>query len=184
MAIIKKQAKPKPQAFADRAEFEAAVDRMAKLNIQIQKQEAALKARHQALDDKYMPEIKAGREELADLFERAEPFFHANAKTLCKPGTKQGETKLAFYGVKIGMPTVIKHIRDSWKSVAARWFADEELKAYARSTPEVDKEEILRVFRDAERVEEQKLLRTAGFSVEQDPKEFWVKPKAEEQVKA
>lgn len=179
MAIIKKR---KVEGFRTREEFEAAIDRIARLHVQIGKDEAALKKRHQDLDDKYGPAIKSAKDEMSDLVERAEPFFLDHASDLCKPGTKQGETKLAFFGVKIGMPTVIKSVRDAWKAVASRWFGDDRMRKYVRATPEVDKDGILAVFRDKERSEEQELLRACGFNVEQEPQEFWVRPKAEDQV--
>ena len=179
MAIIKKR---KVEGFKTREEFEDAIDRIARLHVQIGKDEAALKKRHQDLDDKFGPAIKSAKDEMSDLVERAEPFFLEHASDLCKPGTKQGESKLAFFGVKIGMPTVIKTIRDAWKSVAARWFADEQMRKYVRATPEVDKDGVLAVFRDKDRSEEQALLRACGLNVEQEPQEFWVRPKAEDQV--
>jgi len=181
MAIIKKK---KAEGFRTREEFETAIDRIARLHVQVGKDEAALKKRHQDLDDKYGPAIKSAKDEMNDLVERAEPYFLEHAGDLCKPGTKQGETKLAFFGVKIGMPTVINNIRDSLKSIAARWFADEAMKRFVRCAPEVDKDGILAVFRDKERVEDQNLIRAAGFNVEQEPQEFWVRPKAEDQVKS
>lgn len=180
MAIIKKK---KVEAFRTREEFEAAIDRIARLHVQVGKDESALKKRHQDLDDKYGPAIKAAKDEMGDLVERAEPYFLEHAGELCKPGTKQGETKLAFFGVKIGMPTVVKLIRDSFKSIAARWFSDATMKKYVRCAPEVDKDGILAVFRDNERADEQNIIRAAGFTVEQEPQEFWVRPKAEDQVK-
>ena len=180
MAIIKRK---KPEGFKTRGAFEAAIDRLAKLHVKVQKDEATLKQRHQQLDDKYGPEIKSAKEEMSALVENAEVYFKAHADELCKPGTKQGETKLATYGVKIGMPTVIKSIRDAWKSVATRWFADDKMRKFTRNTPEVDKDGILAAFRDTERVVDQNLLRAAGFNVEQEPEEFWVRPKADDQVK-
>lgn len=181
MAIIKKK---KAAGFKTREEFEAAVDRMAKLYVKVQKDEAALKGRHQELDDKYQPQIKAQKDEISELYDNAEVYFKEHASELCKPGTKQGETKLAFFGVKVGMPTVVKTIRDSLKSIAARWFNDEAMKRFVRVAPEVDKDGILAVFRDEKRVEDQNLIRAAGFTVEQEPQEFWVRPRAEDQVKA
>lgn len=180
MAIIKKK---KAEGFRTREEFEAAIDRIARLSVQVGKDESALKKRHQDLDDKYGPAIKAAKDEMNDLVARSEAYFLEHAGDLCKPGTKQGETKLAFFGVKIGMPTVIKLIRDSLKSVAARWFADDTMKKYVRCAPEIDKDGILAVFRDEKRTDEQNMIRAAGFNVEQEPQEFWVRPKAEDQVK-
>jgi len=180
MAVIKKR---KPEGFRTRAEFEAAIDRMAKLYVQVGKEEADLKKRHQDLDDKYQPSIKAQKDEIDELFESANEYFDAHESELCKAGTKQGETKLAFFGVKVGMPTVVKTIRDAWKAIAARWSADGVMAKYVRTTPEIDKEGILGVFRDTDRVDEQEVIRRAGLNVEQEPREFWVKPRAEDQVK-
>ena len=180
MAIIKKK---KAKGFRTREEFEAAIDRIARLHVQLGKDEAALKQRHQDIDDKYGPAIKAMKDEMNDLVGRAEPYFLEHAGDLCKPGTKQGETKLAFFGVKIGMPTVVKVVRDSMKSIAARWFGDDKMRAFVRCATEIDKEGILAAFRDEERAEDQNLIRAAGFTVEQEPQEFWVRPKAEDQVK-
>ena len=179
MAIIKKR---KADGFKTREEFESAVDRIAKLHVEVERREAELKSRHQALDDKYQPKIKARKDEMSKLFDNAEVYFKDHAAQLCKPGTKQGETKLAFFGVKIGMPTVVKTIRDSLKSIASRWFADPLLKKFVRATPEIDKDGILCAFRDKDRVGDQNLIRAAGFTVEQEPQEFWVRPRAEDQV--
>ena len=49
----------KAKECASRAEFEEAVDAAAKCCVQREKLVAALKARHQQLDDKYGAEIKA-----------------------------------------------------------------------------------------------------------------------------
>lgn len=180
MAIIKKK---KAKGFRTREEFEAAIDRIARLHVKLGKDEAALKQRHQDIDDKYGQAIKAMKDEMNDLVGRAEPYFLEHAGDLCKPGTKQGETKLAFFGVKVGMPTVVKVVRDSMKSIAARWFGDDKMRAFVRCAPEIDKEVILAAFRDEKRAEDQNLIRAAGFTVEQEPQEFWVRPKAEDKVK-
>ena len=58
MAIIKKR---KVEGFKTREEFEDAIDRIARLHVQIGKDEAALKKRHQDLDDKFGPAIKSAR---------------------------------------------------------------------------------------------------------------------------
>ena len=64
----------KIEACATRAEFEEAVDAAAKCSVQREKLVAALKARHQAIDDKYGAEIKALDADIKNAHERAAPF--------------------------------------------------------------------------------------------------------------
>ena len=101
MARIKAE---KIQACATRAEFEAAVDAAAKCSVQREKLVAALKARHQAIDDKYGAEIKALDADIKNAHERAAPYFEAHAGELCAPGRRSGSTKLANFGVHQGGP--------------------------------------------------------------------------------
>ena len=98
----------KVQACATRAEFEEVVDEVAKMAVLREKKVAALKARHQEIDDKYGAEIKALDADIKTAHERAAPYFEAHAGELCLPGRRSGSTKLANFGVRLGMPTVTK----------------------------------------------------------------------------
>ncbi len=177
-----------------RAEFEEAVNVAAKCSVQREKLVAALKARHQDLDDKYGAEIKALDVDIKTAHERAAPYFEAHAGELCAPGRRSGSTKLANYGVRLGLPTVTKagkFKKVAWKALGLIFDGIEKLKAFVRNQPEVDKEAILTVFRDlksedpevVDRAKEKKaVLDEYEISMVQTD-EFWIEPIADQQVK-
>lgn len=189
--MASKRIKPKaPEPFKTREEFAAAVDEIARLDIDIKKLEANLKKLHQNLDEKHSPEIKEKEKQLQNLMARAEPYFAANATALCKPGQREGETALARYGVRKGLPTVIKTVTAAWKKLAEMFSESDTLRRFTRATPEVDKEKILAAWRDAESgddaisapaVAAKTELKARGIDVAQDDA-FWVEAKAEAQV--
>ena len=184
----------KVQACATRAEFEEAVDAAAKCCVLREKKVAALKARHQELDDKYGAEIKALDADIKTAHERAAPYFEAHAGERCAPGRRSGSTKLANFGVRLGMPTVTKAGRFkkvAWKALGLIFDGIDALKQFVRNQPEVDKDAILEVFRDltsndqdvvAKALEKKAILDEYEISVEQND-EFWIEPIADEQVK-
>lgn len=179
---------------ASRAEFEEAVDTAAKCCVQREKLVAALKQRHQQLDDKYGAEIKAIDADIKAAHERAAPYFEAHAGELCLPGRRSGSTKLANFGVRLGLPTVTKagkFKKVAWKALGVIFDGVEKLKQFVRNQPEVDKEAILAVFRDlksedpevvAAAMAKKKVLDEYEISMEQTD-EFWIEPIADEQVK-
>lgn len=184
----------KVQACTSRAEFEEAVDSAAKCCVQREKLVAALKARHQQLDDKYGAEIKALDADIKTAHERAAPYFEAHAGELCAPGRRSGSTKLANFGVRLGMPTVTKagkFKKVAWKALGLIFDGVDKLKQFVRNQPEVDKDAILAVFRDlksedpavvASAKERKAVLDEYEISMEQND-EFWIEPIADEQVK-
>ena len=184
----------KVQACATRAEFEEVVDEVAKMAVLREKKVAALKARHQEIDDKYGAEIKALDADIKTAHERAAPYFEAHAGELCLPGRRSGSTKLANFGVRLGMPTVTKagkFKKVAWKALGLIFDGIDALKQFVRNQPEVDKDAILTVFRDlksddqdvvAKALEKKVVLDEYGISMEQND-EFWIEPIADEQVK-
>jgi len=184
----------KVQACATRAEFEEVVDEVAKMAVLREKKVAALKARHQEIDDKYGAEIKALDADIKTAHERAAPYFEAHAGELCLPGRRSGSTKLANFGVRLGMPTVTKagkFKKVAWKALGLIFDGIDALKQFVRNQPEVNKDAILDVFRDlksndqdvvAKALEKKAILDEYGISMEQND-EFWVEPIADEQVK-
>ena len=177
-----------------RAEFEAAVDAAAKCSVQREKLVAALKERHQALDDKYGAAIKALDADIQAAHDRAAPYFEAHAGELCAPGRRSGSTKLANFGVRLGQPTVTKagkFKKVAWKALGIIFDGVEKLKQFVRNQPEVDKEAILAVFRDlksedpeiaAKAQEKKAVLDEYDISMVQTD-EFWIEPIADDQVK-
>ena len=184
----------KVQACATRAEFEEVVDEVAKMAVLREKKVAALKARHQEIDDKYGAEIKALDADIKTAHERAAPYFEAHAGELCLPGRRSGSTKLANFGVRLGMPTVTKagkFKKVAWKALGLIFDGIDALKQFVRNQPEVNKDAILDVFRDlksndqdvvAKALEKKAILDEYGISMEQND-EFWIEPIADEQVK-
>lgn len=184
----------KVKACATRAEFEEAVNAAAKCCVQREKKVAALKARHQELDDKYGAEIKALDADIKTAHERAAPYFEAHAGELCAPGRRSGSTKLANFGVRLGMPTVTKagkFKKVAWKALGLIFNGVDKLKQFVRNQPEVDKDAILAVFRDlksedpsvvASAKERKAVLDEYEISMEQND-EFWIEPIADDQVK-
>lgn len=184
----------KVQACSSRAEFEEAVNAAAKCCVQREKKVAALKARHQELDDKYGAEIKALDADIKTAHERAAPYFEAHAGELCLPGRRSGSTKLANFGVRLGMPTVTKagkFKKVAWKALGLIFDGVDKLKQFVRNQPEVDKDAILAVFRDlksedpdvvAAAIAKKKVLDEYEISMEQND-EFWIEPIADDQVK-
>ena len=184
----------KVQECKTRAEFEEAVDAAAKMAVQREKKVAALKAKHQELDDKYGAEIKVLDADIKTAHERAAPYFEAHAGELCDQGKRSGSTKLANFGVRLGMPTVTKagkFKKVAWKALGIIFDGVEKLKQFVRNQPEVDKDAILAVFRDL-KSEDPEVVKKAkakkavldeyGISMEQTD-EFWIEPKADDQVK-
>lgn len=184
----------KVQECKTRAEFEEAVDAAAKMAIQREKKVAALKAKHQELDDKYGAEIKVLDADIKAAHEKAAPYFEAHAGELCDPGKRSGSTKLANFGVRLGMPTVTKagaFKKVAWKALGLVFEGIDKLRQFVRNQPEVDKDAILAVFRDlksedpevVKKAEAKKaVLDEYEISMEQVD-EFWIEPKADDQVK-
>ena len=189
--MASKRIKPKaPEAFKTREEFEHGIDQIARLDIDIKKAEAELKKLHQDLDDKFGPGIKDKSKALEALLARAEPYFAQNATSLCKPGQREGETPLARFGIRRGLPTVGKIVSTAWKKLGEIFFSKEKLKPFTRIAPEVDKEKVLAVWRDSESgdkeiankaLRDKSTLTDAGITVTQED-QFWVEAKADTQV--
>lgn len=181
-------------ACSTRAEFEDTVDNVAKMAVMKEKLVVALKARHQQIDDKYGAEIKALERDIQEAYERAAPYFEDHAGELCDPGKRSGSTKLARFGVRLGLPTVTKigkFKKVAWKALGLIFDGIDELRQFVRNQPEVDKEKILKVFSDlkskdqdvvAVALEKKHILDAHGISMEQTD-DFWVEPIADEQVK-
>lgn len=175
------------------AEFGEEVDKVARLSIEIEKKTVELKKKHQDVDDKFAGEIETLERERDEVMKRCEPYFFDHATELCTKSPREGATKLARFGVRLGQPTVTKSgkfKKIAWKAVGAILEGMENLKKFVRATPEVDKEAILATFKKAQSKDaldaaiakaECGYLEEAGFGVEQTD-QFWVEPIADKQV--
>lgn len=176
-----------------REEFEETVDSVARMAVEKEKLVAALKKRHQDLDDKYGAGIKEIERDIQASYDRAAPYFEEHAGELCDKDRRSGSTKLARFGVRLGQPTVTKigkFRKVAWKALGLIFDGIEELRQFVRNQPEVDKEKILKVFSDlkskdqnvvSEARAKKAVLDQHGISMEQTD-EFWVEPIADEQV--
>jgi len=183
----------KPAPAASRAEFDEFVNSVAKMDVEIEKRTADLKKKHQDLDDKYGEEIKRLEKDRDELMQRAEPYFFENQTALCAEGRREGSTRLARFGVRLGNPTVTKggmFKKIAWKALGVVFHASEELRKFTREAYEVDKDRILAAYRDAESEDpavktaamaDLKVLEKNSLGVEQTD-QFWVEPIADEQV--
>ena len=164
-----------------REEFEGAIDQIARLDVQAQELEVALKARHQEIDDKFGKEIDDLRAEIERLQNNALPYFLKHQDELCKKGRKEGETKLAKFGIRTGMPKFVKRVKTALAALADEWFGDKEVKEFVKTTRTIDQKAVIDLWakdRDAY---------DAIFGGRRDVKvtqedNFWVEPKADDQV--
>ena len=178
---------------ATTAEFCQKVDEVAKIQVAIEKKTAELKKNPQDVDDKFAGEIQTLERDRDELMKRCESYFFEHSTELCTKSPREGATKLARFGVRLGQPTVTKSgkfKKIAWKAIGAILESMENLKKFVRATPEVDKDAILATFRKAQSKDALEAtiakndvghLEAAGFGVEQTD-QFWVEPIADTQV--
>jgi len=174
-----KTIKPVVVPVASRVEFEETVDEIARLDVKLQECTATLKAKHQEIDDTFGVQAKVLEEKIALLMDRAEPYFVEHQTELCAKGQKQGETKLATFGIRTGMLKVVKKVKTSFDKLAEEWSVSDKLKAFTRLVPEINKEKIIALWKNDR--EGFRSTIPSGITVTQDDS-FWVEPKADEQV--
>ena len=182
MAIKKIIKARKTAKCANRATFMCNMDEVAELVVKYHQKKAALEKALEKVNDQYAGELKEIEDKIYDLRDASEEYFLDHQTELCKPGQREGESTLAYFGIRLGQPTVVKTVKAAFKALAAKFADSDVLKVFVRATPELDKEKILGVFRDKEAVKDQNTLLRAGIAVEQKD-EFWIKAKAEEQAK-
>ena len=164
-----------------REEFDSTVDQIARLDVQAQKLEASLKQRHQDLDDKYGAELEELKTEIERLQNNALPYFLKHQTEVCKKGQREGETKLAKFGIRTGMPKFVKRVKTALAALADEWFEVPSLRRFLKTARTIDQKAVIDLWtkdRDAY---------DAAFSGRKDVRvtqedNFWVEPKADEQV--
>lgn len=165
-----------------REEFESTIDQIARLDVQAQKLSAALKQKHQDIDDKYGAEAEDIRTEIERLQNNALPYFLKHQAEVCKKGQKEGETKLAKFGVRTGMPKFVKRVKTALAALADEWFADAKVKEFVKTARSINQKAVIDLWtKDREKYD-------AIFAGRRDVKvtqedNFWVEPKADDQVK-
>jgi phage host-nuclease inhibitor protein Gam len=103
----------KAPSLSTRTEFDATVDEIARLTVELRKQEARRDARIQAIRTEYEPACGALIDQIKGLTLAAEKFADENRKDLFVGKAKSSETSLALFGFRIGNPT-LKLLSKAW----------------------------------------------------------------------
>ena len=178
MSRIKIEDEVKP--VTTKEEYFEVVDEIAKLDIKRQKLEVELKARHQEIDNMYGVELDDLKKAIQEFMRRAQPYFIDHQAELCAKGQKQGETKLAVFGIRTGMPKFVKKVRTALKALAEEWFDNDYLKPFVRTAHDIDQAAVIALWKD-DREKFNELIPRSQVTVTQEDT-FWVEPKADEQV--
>lgn len=165
-----------------REEFESAIDQIARLDIQAQKLEVALKKRHQEIDDKFGKEVEDIRTEIERLQNNALPYFLKHQPDVCKKGQKEGETKLAKFGIRTGMPKFVKRVKTALAALADEWFKDAKVKEFVKTTRAIDQKSVIDLWSSNREKYDEIFSGRRDVKVTQEDN-FWVEPKADDQVK-
>lgn len=179
--MSKKVIKTPAPCAGSREEFESCCDEIAKLEIERQEYEVLMKEKLQEIEANLGARIKGLKEQIEGLMERCEPYFTEHQEELCKKGQKEGETLHARFGIRTGMPKLVKKVKTAFDKLAAMWFADDKLKAYVRLSPEINKEAVINLWKDDKTVF--RTIIPASVDVTKEDA-FWVEPKVDEQVKS
>lgn len=161
-------------------EYFEVVDDIATLDVERQKLEVELKARHQEIDNQFGEKLDALKKDIQCKMRRAQPYFIDHQAELCAKGQKQGETKLAVFGVRTGMPKFVKKIRTALKALAEEWFDNDYLRPFVRTAHDIDQAAVIALWKD-DREKFNELIPRSQVTVTQEDT-FWVEPKADEQV--
>lgn len=111
----------KATTYTDKADFESAVNDVARLQTQLRKLEAARDAQIQRAQEHNREPIEALKEEIADTLRACEKFALANRAELFPGERKTAETELATYGITLGKPAIVP--------LSRRWTWDQVIEA-------------------------------------------------------
>lgn len=167
----------KPDPVKTKAEALKIIDDIARLEIARQAKESDMKQKILDIQEGEGKEIELLAEKITLLMDRVEGYILAHQAELFKPGQREGETALATFGARIGNPTVGKGRKWTWNELADEFAGKEELKTFARVNNSVDKEAILKAWRE----KDEKFGQLGAYGVKIVQSEVaWVEPKADE----
>ena len=164
---------------ASRNEFAETVDEIARLDIARQQLEAELAKRHQEVDDKFGERLDTVKKDIDRLMEKAKPYFVAHQEELCAKDKKQGETKLAIFGIRTGMPKLVKKVKTALKDIAADWFLTDTLKPFVSVAYDVAKDKVIQLWKEDLKKFNDVIPKSVTVTQEDA---FWVEPKTDEQM--
>jgi len=169
------------EACESRAEFEETIDEIARLDVLAQNLEAELKLKHQEIDDKYGKPLEDYRNEIERLQNNALPFFLKHQEEVCKKGQKEGETKLAKFGIRTGMPKFVKRVKTALAALADDWFGEKALQPYVKTARSIDQKAVIDLWTKDREAYDAIFAGRRDVKVTQEDN-FWVEPKADDQV--
>ena len=165
---------------AGRTECEQLIDELARLEVERQVKEVALKEAHQRLDDELGPEIEELENRISGLMARVEPYIVEHQAEMFKPGQREGETVLSRYGIRLGNPTVGKDRKYTWDDLCETFDLDPKTRKFVRTKSSVDKEALLRGWRENDPAFQS--LADRGLVKVTQGETVWVEAKADTQV--
>lgn len=165
---------------AGRTECEQLIDELARLEVERQAKEVALKEAHQRLDDELGPEIEELENRISGLMARVEPYIVEHQAEMFKPGQREGETVLSRYGIRLGNPTVGKDRKYTWDDLCETFDLDPKTRKFVRTKTSVDKEALLKGWRENDPAFTS--LADRGLVKITQGETVWVEAKADKQV--
>ena len=163
-----------------RSECEQLIDELARLEVERQQKEVALKEAHQRLDDELGPEIEELENRISGLMARVEPYIVEHQAEMFKPGQREGETVLSRYGIRLGNPTVGKDRKYTWADLCETFDLDPKTRKFVRTKSSVDKEALLKGWRENDPAFQS--LADRGLVKVTQGETVWVEAKADKQV--
>lgn len=162
----------KSTGFETRSEFDAAMNDIASMTVELRKLEAERDEKVQAVQEQFNDDIGDIKQKISGLAAQGEKYALAHRTDLLPGKKKSGETSLAFFGFRTGQPTLVTLNRKwTWATVIAA------LKAQGLGRFIVTKETPDKDAMKAHLNDEQ--MAAVGCRVKQT-EAFWVEPKLEE----
>lgn len=164
-------ARVKTETFGSRDEFDAAVDQIARKEVERRIREGERDKMIHDIQADHNPAIDALKAEIDALVGKAEAYAKENRDALLPPGRQSGETPLANFGFRWGNKTlVLLSNRWSWEAVIDS-LRKNGLAGFIRTKEEVAK--------DAAKDElSEPVLAQHGMRIKQS-ETFWVEPKTD-----
>lgn len=164
-------ARVKADGFDTREAFDEACDRIARLEVERRKLEAARDQQIQEVQDKHNPAIVQRKQEIDALATKADAYAKEHREELLVAGRQSGETKLSFFGFRWGNKTlVLLSNRWSWDGVIDS-LRKAGLDGFIRVKPEVDKDAVKDQLAEG-------VMAQHGMRIKQS-ETFWVEPKTD-----
>ncbi len=162
----------KSTGFETRGEFDAAMDDVAAMSVELRHMEADRDEEIQATQEAYNGDVMDIKQKIKGLVAQAEKYALSHRGELFMAGLKRGQTSLAFYGFRTGLPTLVALNRKwTWGTIVEALKA-QGLERFVATKEAPDKDGLKAHLNDAD-------LAAVGCRVRQ-VESFWVEPKLEE----